>query len=186
MAKPHEEIAVELELVRIAAEFAEHGIASIGGLLGDLGTLLGDDLQRWLYREEEPAEAEAEEEASEAPHACPICCVQVEDHEEPASFACYQKTLYHADCVRKAALPSLMSCPDCGTAPDEAPTDPAIMAEGMPTRPPSPPSSRPSTWLWCALDGRPRARASVPFAEMGRPHAITGGTGARGSARGSL
>jgi hypothetical protein len=25
-----------------------------------------------------------------------------------------------------------MSCPDCRTAPDEAPTDPGIMAEGMP------------------------------------------------------
>ena len=133
-AKPQEETAVDEELARIAAEFAEHGIASVGGLLGDLGTLLGDDLQRWLHGEEEPAEAEAEKEApDEAPHACcPICCVQVEDHEEPASFACCQKMLYHADCVRKAAIPSLMSCPDCGTAPDEAPTDPAIMAEGMP------------------------------------------------------
>ena len=135
-AKPQlEETAVDEELARIAAEFAEHGIALVGGLLGDLGTLLGEDLQRWLHGEEdtEPAEAEAEEEApDEAPHACPICCAQVEDHEEPASFACCQKTLYHADCVRKAALPSLMSCPDCGTAPDEAPTDPAVMAEGMP------------------------------------------------------
>ena len=145
-AKPQlEETAVHDEELRIAAEFAEHGFASLGGLLGDLGTLLGDadllhedereaDLQRWLHGEvEEPAEAEAEEEAPEAPHACPICCVPVEDHEEPASFACCQKTLYHADCVRKAALPSMMSCPDCGTAPDEAPTDPAVMAEGMPT-----------------------------------------------------
>ena len=44
-AKPQlEETAVELELVRLAAEFAEHGIASVGLLLGDLGTLLGDDL----------------------------------------------------------------------------------------------------------------------------------------------
>ena len=146
-AKPQEETAVD-ELVRIAAEsaeFAEHGFASVGGLFGDLGTLLGDedllhedereaDVQRWLHGEvEEPAEAEAEEEAPEAPHACPICCVPVEDHEEPASFACCQKSLYHADCVRKATLPSMMSCPDCGTAPDEAPTDPAVMAEGMPT-----------------------------------------------------
>ena len=134
-AKPQlEETAVDEELARIAAEFAEHGIASVDGLLGDLGTLLGEDLQRWLHGEEEPAEAEAEaeEEAPEASHACPICCVQVEDHEEPARFACCQKMLYHADCVRKAALPSLMSCPDCGTAPDEAPTDPAVMAEGMP------------------------------------------------------
>jgi hypothetical protein len=49
-AKPQEETAVD-ELVRIAAEFAEHGIASVGGLLGDLGTLLGDDLQRWLHGE---------------------------------------------------------------------------------------------------------------------------------------
>ena len=73
-----------------------------------------------------------EEEEPEVPQACPICCVQVEDHEEPASFACCQKTLYHADGVRKAALPSLMSWPDCGTDPDEAPTDPAVMAEGMP------------------------------------------------------
>ena len=97
-AKPQlEETAVDEELARIAAEFAEHGIASVGGLLGDLGTLLGEDLQRWLHGEEEPAEAEAEEEAPEAPHACPICCVQVEDHEEPASFACCQKTLYHAE-----------------------------------------------------------------------------------------
>jgi hypothetical protein len=116
-AKPQEETAVELELVRIAAEFAKHGIASVGGLLGDLGTLLGDDLQRWLHGEEELAEAEAvEEEAPEAPHACPICCVQVKDHEEPASFACCQKTLYHADCVRKArrrrrALSSLCGPP---------------------------------------------------------------------------
>ena len=135
-AKPQlEETAVDEELARIAAEFAEHGIASVGVLLGDLGALLGEDLQRWLHGEEdtEPAEAEAEEEApDEAPHACPICCAQVEDHEEPASFACCQKTLYHADCVRKATLPSMMSCPDCGTAPDEAPTDPAVMAEGMP------------------------------------------------------
>ena len=104
-AKPQlEETAVDEELARIAAEFAEHGIASVDGLLGDLGTLLGDDLQCWLHGEEEPAEAGAEEEAPEAPHACPICCVQVEDHEKPASFACCQKTLYHADCVRKAAL----------------------------------------------------------------------------------
>jgi hypothetical protein len=58
--------------------------------------------------------------------------VQVEDHEEPASFASCQKTLYHADCVRKPALPSLMLCPDCDTTPDEAPIDPAVMAEGMP------------------------------------------------------
>ena len=65
-AKPQlEEIAVDEELARIAAEFAEHGIASVGGLLGDLGTLLGEDLQRWLHGEEEPAEAEAEEEAPE-------------------------------------------------------------------------------------------------------------------------
>ena len=74
-AKPQlEETAVDEELARIAAEFAEHGIASVGGLLGDLGTLLGEDLQRWLHGEEEPAEAEAEaeEEAPEAPHACPI------------------------------------------------------------------------------------------------------------------
>jgi hypothetical protein len=34
-AKPQEETAVD-ELARIAAEFAEHGIASVGGLLGDL------------------------------------------------------------------------------------------------------------------------------------------------------
>jgi hypothetical protein len=58
-AKPQEETAVELELVRIAAEFAEHGIVSVGGLLGDLGTLLGNDLPRWLHGEEESAEAEA-------------------------------------------------------------------------------------------------------------------------------
>jgi hypothetical protein len=75
-AKPQlEETAVDEELARIAAEFAEHGIASVGGPLGDLGTLLGEDLQRWLHDEEEPAEAEAEEEAPEAPRACPICCV---------------------------------------------------------------------------------------------------------------
>ena len=59
-AKPQlEETAVHDEELRIAAEFAEHGFASLGGLLGDLGTLLGDadllhedereaDLQRWL------------------------------------------------------------------------------------------------------------------------------------------
>ena len=134
-AKPQEETAVD-ELVRIAAEsaeFAEHGFASVGGLFSDEDEREAD-VQRWLHGEvEEPAEAEAEEEAPEAPHACPICCVPVEDHEEPASFACCQKSLYHADCVRKAALQSMMSCPDCGTTPDEAPTDPAVMAEGMPT-----------------------------------------------------
>ena len=48
-AKPQEETAVD-ELVRIAAEFTEHGIASVGGLLGDLGKLLGD-LHRWLHGE---------------------------------------------------------------------------------------------------------------------------------------
>jgi hypothetical protein len=48
----------------VAADSAEHGIASVGGLLGDLDTLLGDkdlrhedereadDLQRWLYGED--------------------------------------------------------------------------------------------------------------------------------------
>jgi len=86
-AKPQlEDTAVDEELTRIAAEFTEHGIASVGGLLGDLGTLLGEDLQRWLHGEEEPAEAEAEEEAPEAPHACPICCVQVE-HGNTCSLA---------------------------------------------------------------------------------------------------
>ena len=158
-AKPQlEETAVDKELARIAAEFAEHGIASVGGLLGDLGTLLGEELQRWLHGEEEPAEAEAEEEAPEAPHACPICCAQVDDHEEPASFACCQKTLYHADCVRKAALPSLMSCPDCDTAPDEAPTDPAVMAEGMPA------VAAELQAIGAALvrPGRPRSRRAGP------------------------
>ena len=67
-AKPQEETAVD-ELVRIAAEsaeFAEHGFASVGVLLCDLRTLLGDedmlhegereaDLQRWLHGEEELA-----------------------------------------------------------------------------------------------------------------------------------
>ena len=79
-AKPLlEETTVDEEL-RIAAEFAVHGFASLGGPLGDLGTLLGDaellhedereaDLQRWLHGEEEHAEAEAEEEEPEAPHA---------------------------------------------------------------------------------------------------------------------
>ena len=42
-AKPQlEETAVHDEELRIAAEFAEHGFASLGGLLGDLGTLLSD------------------------------------------------------------------------------------------------------------------------------------------------
>ena len=77
-AKPQlEETAVHDEELRIAAKFAEHGFASLGGLLGDLGTLLGDadllhedereaDLQRWLHGEEEHAEAEAKEEAPKA------------------------------------------------------------------------------------------------------------------------
>ena len=74
-AKPQlEETAVDEELARIAAEFAEHGIASVGGLLGDIGTLLGEDLQRWLHGEEEPAEAEAEAE-EEAPEAGPTWCI---------------------------------------------------------------------------------------------------------------
>ena len=48
-ATPQEETAVD-ELVRIAnesVEFAEHGFASVGVLLGDLGTLLGDHECRW-------------------------------------------------------------------------------------------------------------------------------------------
>ena len=38
---------------------------------------------------------------------------------------------FHIDCVQQANLPSLATCPDCGTAPDTMPADPDVMAEGM-------------------------------------------------------
>ena len=92
----------------------------------DLAVEREASVQRWLRGKAE----EQEEVEEEVEQICPICYNTVDDSKS-CCFACCMQKSFHIDYVQHANLPSLVACPDCGTAPDTMPADPDVMAEGI-------------------------------------------------------